>query len=89
MWGEMRAAMRAGLELPNEKELRSDLLGPLYSYTNKQQIILEKKSDMKKRGLASPDHADAVALTFAQPVIKETAYPKGFQSPFTHSIGFV
>lgn len=90
MWGEMRKAMRAGLELPNEKELRADVLGPLYSYTNKQQIILEKKSDMKKRGLASPDHADAVALTFAQPVIKESI-PLGrdFQSGYTRTLGFV
>jgi len=71
MWGDLRKAMRAGLELPDDKELRADLLGPLYSYTNKQQILLEKKADMKKRGLASPDNGDAVALCFAQPVIKE------------------
>jgi hypothetical protein len=32
---------------------------------------LEKKKDMKKRGLDSPDDGDAVALTFARPVIKE------------------
>jgi hypothetical protein len=31
-------------------------------------IILEKKEDMKRRGLASPDLADALALTFAYPV---------------------
>jgi hypothetical protein len=29
---------------------------------------LEKKEDMKKRGLASPDNADALFLTFANPV---------------------
>ena len=72
MWGDLRKAMRAGLQLPEDKELRADLLGPLYSFTNKQQVLLEKKSDMKKRGLASPDHGDAVALCFAQPVIKES-----------------
>jgi hypothetical protein len=32
-------------------------------------IILERK-DMKKRGLASPDNADALALTFAHPIGK-------------------
>jgi hypothetical protein len=31
-------------------------------------LQLEKKSDMKKRGLASPDIADALALTFSRPV---------------------
>jgi len=30
-------------------------------------VLLEKKSDMKRRGLASPDDGDALALTFAQP----------------------
>ena len=31
-------------------------------------IQLEKKEDMKKRGLASSDFGDALALTFAYPV---------------------
>jgi hypothetical protein len=31
-------------------------------------IFLESKQDMKSRGLASPDAADAVAVTFAFPV---------------------
>jgi hypothetical protein len=29
---------------------------------------LEKKEDMRRRGVASPDGWDAVALTFAEPV---------------------
>ena len=31
-------------------------------------IFLESKKDMKARGLASPDAADAIAVTFAFPV---------------------
>ncbi len=76
MWGDCRDAIKAGIELPKSSELRSDLLGPLYSFTNKQQILLEKKSDMKKRGLASPDHADAVVLTFARNVIAAPKKPE-------------
>jgi hypothetical protein len=30
--------------------------------------VIESKDDMKKRGVASPDDADALALTFAAPV---------------------
>jgi hypothetical protein len=30
--------------------------------------LLESKKDMKARGLASPDAADAIAVTFAYPV---------------------
>ena len=37
-------------------------------FNAKGEIQLEKKDDMKKRGLASPDIADALALTFALPV---------------------
>ena len=36
-----------------------------YDYDMKQRLQLEKKSDMKKRGLSSPDSADALALTYA------------------------
>jgi hypothetical protein len=30
--------------------------------------VLESKADMQRRGQASPDDGDALALTFAQPV---------------------
>ena len=33
--------------------------------------MLESKADMQKRGQASPDDGDALALTFAQPVAPE------------------
>lgn len=71
MWGEMRDALNAGIELPDDMELCDELTAVEYGFTGKQQIQLEKKEDMKKRGLASPDCADAVALTHAQKVIKE------------------
>ena len=34
----------------------------------RNEIVLEKKEDMKKRGISSPDNADGLALTFAYPV---------------------
>jgi len=66
MWGVMRAALAARLDLPEDNDLFSDLIGPEYSFTAKQQLQLEKKQDMKKRGLSSPDCADALAMTYAQ-----------------------
>jgi hypothetical protein len=39
----------------------------------KGQIKLESKESMKKRGLASPDDGDALALTFAEPVSRTDA----------------
>ena len=33
-------------------------------------LLLERKDDMRNRGLASPDFGDPLALTFAYPVLK-------------------
>ena len=55
----------------DDHELLADLTGVEYGYAlreGRDAIVLEKKEDMKKRGLASPDLADALALTFAYPV---------------------
>ena len=69
---EMWCGMRDWLQnacIPDDQELKDDLSAPEYGFTgDKGQIVLEKKSDMKKRGLASPDCGDALALTFALPV---------------------
>ena len=67
MWGNMRDALKY-LATPNSSELRDQLIGPEYDYNLRGELQLEKKSDMKQRGLASPDIADALALTFARPV---------------------
>lgn len=70
MWGLMRDWL-AGGSIPNDHDLISDLTGLEYGYVLREgldAIQLEKKDDMKKRGLASPDIADALALTFAYPV---------------------
>ena len=78
LWGLMRDALKAGFEIPNDRELTDDIIGPEYGFDAKQRIQLEKKEDMKKRGLSSPDCGDALAMTFAvkarqqkqQPVIQ-------------------
>lgn len=63
-WGMMRDWLQAGAEIPDDPELEADLTGPQYGFSNKQQLQLEKKEDMKKRGLASPDMGDCAAQTF-------------------------
>ncbi|MDP1752560.1 MAG: terminase [Reyranella sp.] len=68
MWGNLKDWLKAGGALPDDPELRADLTGVEYGYTGTGEIQLEKKEDMKKRGLASPDIGDALALTFAHPV---------------------
>ena len=65
MWGLMRDALRVGMEIPNDRDLLDDLIGPEYGFTAKNQIQLEKKEDMKKRGLSSPDCGDSLAMCFS------------------------
>jgi hypothetical protein len=67
MWGAMRDALRY-LAIPPSNELRDQLIGPEYDFNLKGELQLEKKSDMKRRGLQSPDMADALALTYARTV---------------------
>lgn len=79
MWGETLEWLKEGGEIPDDYELRQDLIGPEYSYTSSQQLLLEKKESMKRRGLSSPDCADAFALTFASPVTDTLAMAPLYQ----------
>ncbi|WP_296200583.1 hypothetical protein [uncultured Hyphomicrobium sp.] len=67
MWVSMREWLELGA-IEDDDELEADLVGRQYGFDGNSAIVLEKKSDMKKRGLASPDRGDALALTFAMPV---------------------
>jgi hypothetical protein len=64
MWGEMKMWLATGC-IPDDKILRTDLAGPRKKPDSKGVMFLESKKDMRARGLASPDVADALALTFA------------------------
>ena len=52
--------------------LEAELTSVEYKHDANNAILLERKEDMKKRGLPSPDRGDALALTFAYPVTKLT-----------------
>lgn len=67
IWGRMKDWLKAGT-IVDDPTLAQDLIGVEYGYDARNAIQLERKDDMKKRGLASPDLGDALALTFAQPV---------------------
>lgn len=59
-WLETRA-----VRLPKDDDLRAELIGPTYSFTSNGKIKVEAKADMKRRGMRSPDIADALCLTFS------------------------
>jgi len=69
MWGEMckwfadRPCM-----VPDSDALEQDLCAPQYTYDSSRRLKLESKEVMRRRGIHSPDRADALALTFAVPM---------------------
>lgn len=69
MWGAMKDWLKDA-SIPKDRYLKSDLIGPMMKPDSKGTIFLESKKDMKSRGLASPDAADAIAVTFAFPVAR-------------------
>jgi hypothetical protein len=71
MWGTMKEWLKQGGAIDDDQALRADLTAVEYGYMlreGRDAILLEKKEDMKKRGLASPDDGDALALTFSYAV---------------------
>lgn len=74
MWFEMREWIKLGGAIPNKVDLKQDLAAPVYWFDAANRIQLEPKDDIKKRGLPSPDLADALALTFAHPVAKKSIF---------------
>ncbi len=69
IWDKMRTWLKTA-DIPQDQQLADDLIGPMYGYDDQMRLQLEKKEDMKKRGLASPDVADALAMTFAEDIAK-------------------
>jgi len=63
MWARMREWLSGGC-IQDDTDLKDDLVGPQYEFDKSERIKLEAKEKMKKRGIASPDVADALACTF-------------------------
>ncbi len=88
IYGELKKWMAnedEPVSIPDSDALHSDLTAATYTYDSKTRLRLERKKDIKKRGLRSPDGADALAMTFAFPYakkIKTTAKPIPTKSYF-------
>jgi phage terminase large subunit len=78
MWGAMREWIKTasiGSDDANgardNRDLKADITGPQYKLDSQGRTLLESKADMKKRGMASPDAADAIVVSFAYPVARK------------------
>lgn len=80
-WAAREWLMKQDVFLPSKPEdqdhplerLATELVQPRYKYMSTGRIAVEPKADMRRRGLPSPDLADAFVLTFADPAFLHPA----------------
>jgi len=67
MWMRCRdwLELEEGVQLPDDDALQTDLTAPRQKPQLNNDVLLEAKHEMRKRGVKSPDLADSVVLTFA------------------------
>ena len=75
IWGTMKDWLKSA-SISQDRQLKADLTGPTKKPNSAGTIFLEGKKEMRARGLASPDAADALAVTFAFPVAHREAVDK-------------
>jgi len=74
IWGAMREWLRTGsipdFAIPGAESttIVDELVGPNFGMNTSEAIQLESKKEMRRRGVSSPNVADALACTFAFPV---------------------
>ncbi len=71
MWYLMKECLKEGGAIPQDNVLYNDLISMETVPRVDGVIQLMSKKDMKALGLPSPNRADALALTFAFPVVKK------------------
>lgn len=76
-WGEMKDWLTdktLPVSIPDDDDLHADMTAPQSKRDSKYRLQIESKESMKKRGVSSPDNADALALTFAYPVSEKAMH---------------
>lgn len=68
------------VRLPGDRKIMSQLAGPTFKADSSGRIQIETKAEMKRRGVTSPDRAEAVLLALYE--------PPGLQIPNVVPIGF-
>jgi len=68
MWSRVKDWLPSGAIDEQDVRLETDLTGPGFHINRQDKLVIESKEDMAKRGVASPDDGDALALTFAASV---------------------
>jgi phage FluMu gp28-like protein len=79
LWFKAKAWLEdRSCKLPKDDQLISELTSIRYSFTSSGKMKAESKDEMRRRGLGSPDLADALCLSMASDAI--TAQSGSFKS---------
>jgi hypothetical protein len=69
LWFKCKAWLgNRDVKIPKDEQLFAELASPRYTFTSSGKMQVESKESMKKRGLPSPDKADALCLCLATDV---------------------
>ena len=63
-WQLRKLFLDGGVDIPSDKELVGQLAALKYSFNSMGQVVIESKEEMRRRGVPSPDKADAMMLAF-------------------------
>lgn len=86
LWFKVRDWLAARLaNICGDEALGAELVAVKYKFTSNGKIQIESKDEMKKRGMASPDVADAFVLTFASEAIS-AAGGGGYQTTWNQPL---
>lgn len=82
LWDKMKTWLEVG---SITEDFRDDLVGRQYAFDSGGRLVLERKEDMKKRGLASPDAGDMLAMTFYVAKVTRQVLESGSPTPDIYS----
>lgn len=93
LWYKAREWLeRRDCKLPDDAVLKAELATVRYAFTSNGKIKIEAKEDIKKRGVPSPDLADALILTFAGDAATAatgTSYTTNWNKPLRRNVRMV
>lgn len=85
IWGALRDWLRGGaiadITTGDKITLIDELTAPGFGMNVREEIQLESKKDMRRRGVPSPNVADALACTFAFPVFMPSEFDSELTAP--------
>lgn len=79
LWWNVRTRFESGeIDIdPQDDDLAAELVEIRYKRTSSGKIQVESKDDAKKRGVPSPNRADALMLALAEPAVEDTSLTWG------------